>query len=314
MLDKGNVSLVPAFDLPDNGGRVTPEVAMGVNKGGTVIGAARAMIGDKPLRRPFVYRNGVASDPIYAFDRVNPAWATDINDAGDLVLLRVITKTGEADNKGTWQSLIVKNGKITEVPPLDGLANAELRAINARGDAVGYSWNPTGGTVPMVYTKGVSIDPNKALTAPTEWKIVLLTDINDAGQVIGVAAKGDETHAVRLDPVGNSQVALDGDPDAPKMTTQAWTTAFAGPRPNPATSSMGAQFAFTLARQGAVTVQLSNVQGRIVRTLNGDFEAGPSALLWDGRDDNGARVGSGVFFARFTGLGVAATRKVVIAD
>jgi hypothetical protein len=314
MLDRGQVSLVPAFDLPDNAGRVTPEVAMAVNKGGTVVGAGRAMMGEKPLRRPFLYRNGVTTDPVFEFDHVNPVWANDVNDAGDVLLVRVVARTGEVDSRGTWQSLIVKNGKVTEVPMIEGLANGELRAINARGDAVGYGWNKTGGTVPMIYTKGVSLDPNKALSAPTEWKIVLLTDINDAGQIIGVAAKGDETHAIRLDPVGNGQVALNGDPDAPVAIRAEWTTSFAGPRPNPATSSTGAQFAFTLARQGSVTIQLTNVQGRIVRTLSGDFEAGPSTLLWDGRDDNGARVGSGVFFARFVGLGMAATRKIVIAD
>ena len=313
LLDKGQVSLVPAFDLPGNAGRVTPEVAMAVNKGGTVVGAARAMLGDKALRRPFLYKGGVTIDPVFEFDHVNPIWANDVNDAGDVLLVRVTGRT-EVDIRGTFQSLIVKNGKVTEVPMIEGLSNGELRAINARGDAVGYGWNKTGGTVPMIYTKGVSLDANKVLAAPTEWKIVLLTDINDAGQITGVASKGDETHAVRLDPVGNGQVALNGDPDAPVLIKAEWKTAFAGARPNPVTSSMGAQFAFTLAQPGDVTITLTNVQGRNVRTLRGGFEAGPSTLVWDGRDDNGSRMGSGVYFARFVGLGTAATRKVVIAE
>jgi probable HAF family extracellular repeat protein len=313
MLEKGAVTLVPVFDLPDGAGISTPELATAVNRTGTVAGAGRGMIAGKPLRRPFIYSKGVASDPIWAFDHVNPAWVNDLNDAGDLVVQRVVTKSGEADGKGLWQSLIVKGGKVTEVPSLEGFVNSELRAINKKGDAVGYSWNATGGTFPMIYVDGASVDPNKALTVPSEWKIVLLTDINDAGQVVGVARKGEDTHAILLEPA-NGDVAANTLEAAVVAVTPTWTTAFAGARPNPVLTSAGAQFAFTLAQRGEVTIQLTNVQGRRVRTLNGEFEAGPQTLAWDGRDDNGVRVGSGVLFARFAGLGMAATRKMVIAE
>ena len=314
MLEKGTVTLVPVFDLPDNGGSVTPELATSVNRAGTVAGAARAMIDGKPLRRPFIYSKGVGSDPLYAFDHVNPAWINDLNEAGDLIVQRVVRKPGEPDGKGLWQSLLVKDGKVTEIAPLEGCVNSEMRAINKKGEAVGYSWNATGGTIPTIYVDGVAIDPNKALTAPSEWKIVLLTDLNDAGQIVGVARKGEDTHAILLEPA-NGDVAMNTAGDAAVVAvTPTWTTAFAGPRPNPVQTSAGAQFAFTLAQRGEVTIQLTNVQGRRVRTLSGEFEAGPQALAWDGRDDNGVRVGSGVLFARFVGLGTAATRKVVIAE
>jgi len=314
LLEKGGVTLVPVFDLPDGAGSVTPELATAVNRAGTVVGAARAMIAGKPLRRPFVYAKGLGSDPLYAFDHVNPAWVNDLNEAGDLVAQRVVMKPGETDSKGLWQSLIVKDGKVTEVAPLEGCVNLELRAINKKGDAVGYSWNATGGTIPTIYTGGVSINPNKALTAPSEWNIVILTDLNDAGQVVGVARKGEETHAILLEPANGDVAAVNSAEAAVVAVTPTWTTAFAGARPNPVLTSAGAQFAFTLAQPGEVTIRLTNVQGRRVRTLTGTFEAGPSTLAWDGRDDNGARVGSGVLFARFAGLGLAATRKVVIAE
>ena len=194
------------------------------------------------------------------------------------------------------------------------LHNLELRAINKKGDAVGYSWNATGGTIPTIYVDGVSINPNKALTAPSEWNIVLLTDLNDAGQIVGVARNGEETHAILLEPSNGDVAAVNASESLVAAVTPTWTTAFAGARPNPVQASAGAQFAFTLAQPGEVTIRLTNVQGRRVRTLSADFEAGPSVLAWDGRDDNGARVGSGVLFARFVGLGTAATRKVVIAE
>ena len=305
LLEGGKATLVPACDLPDHAGTFTPEVATAVNKGGTVVGAGRALIAGTPLRRGFVYRNGVTSDPLWAFDAKSPSWVTDLNDAGDLVMQRLVGDPA----KNVMQPLIVRGDKVTEIAPLEGYQSAELRAINAKGDAVGYAWNPTDGVEPMVVVQGRSIDPNKALAGASEWKIVLLTDLNDAGQIVGIARKGESTHAVRLDPVGGNGMKL-----ASAEAPVAWTTAFAGPRPNPATSAAGAQFAFTLAQRGDVTIALTNVQGRRVRTLTGTFDAGPSTLLWDGRDDRGARVGSGVFFARFVGLGTAATRKVVMAD
>jgi probable HAF family extracellular repeat protein len=311
LLEQGRISLVPAADLPEKGGVLTPELATAVNQGGTVVGAARVMRDGVPLRRAFRYAHGKVTDPLLAFDRESASWAIDVNNAGDLAVQRVIPGDGMGEGKGTWQAVIVKGEKVTLVEPLADYANSEIRALNAKGDAVGYSWNRTGGTVPMIVSGGRSLNPNELLNAPSEWKIVLLTDINDAGQVVGVAMKGEETHAIRLDPGPSSALAT----NAPGVATDApsFTTAFAGARPNPA---MGAstQFAFTLAAKGEVEVTLTNVQGRRVRTLRGEFEAGPNALAWDGRDDSGARVGAGVLFARFAGGGTHDTKKVTIAN
>jgi probable HAF family extracellular repeat protein len=311
ILDQGKVTLVPALTLPKDAGVLTPELATAVNKGGVVVGSARVLVGGTPLRRPFRYSNGATSDPMAAIDAVNPSWAIDVNNAGDMAIQRVLPGDGTGEGKGTWQALIVKGTKVTEVAPLEGYANAEIRALNAKGDAVGYAWNKTGGTVPMVVQGGRTIDPNQYIGGAGDWKIVLLTDINDAGQIVGVAMKGDVTHAIRLDPGPTTALAADD----PSLTTETvtWTTAFAGARPNPAVGS-STQFAFTLASKGDVTVRLTNVQGRIVRTMRGSFEAGPNTLVWDGRDDSGARVGSGVLFARFTGGGVGDTRKVIVEN
>ena len=314
VMERGKVTIVPAFDLPDHAGTMTPELSFAVNRAGTVVGAARAMIGGQPLRRPFVYANGVASDPLWDFDRTNRLWITDLNEAGDFAAQRVLpAPAGQAPEKGTWQSLIVKAGKVTVVTPPDGYANSALRAINAKGEAVGYCWNETGGTQPMIVLDGRAVDPNKALAEASEWTIVILTDVNDAGVAVGLGRKEGITHAVRLDPVGDradAAVALNDMIGTPVI----WTTAFLGARPNPARVSTGAQFAFTLAQKADIAIVLTNVQGRRVRTLEGTFDVGPSTLAWDGRDDRGATVSSGVYFASFTGLGTRDTRKVVIAE
>jgi serine protease len=58
-----------------------------------------------------------------------------------------------------------------------------------------------------------------------------------------------------------------------------------------------ATLSLRLPRPGAVRVQLYDVSGRLVRTLaQGSYPAGERVIRWDGKDDHGERVGSGVYF------------------
>ncbi len=56
---------------------------------------------------------------------------------------------------------------------------------------------------------------------------------------------------------------------------------------------------FTLPRAGAVALDVLNAAGRRIRSLReGNAGSGPNELLWDGRDDGGRRVESGIYFIR----------------
>lgn len=64
---------------------------------------------------------------------------------------------------------------------------------------------------------------------------------------------------------------------------------------NPSRGS--ATLSLRLSRPGAVRVQLYDVSGRLVRILDqGSYPAGERVIRWDGKDDHGERVGSGVYF------------------
>ena len=66
--------------------------------------------------------------------------------------------------------------------------------------------------------------------------------------------------------------------------------------PNPARESTDLRF--TTHQKQRVTVGVFAVDGRRVRTLHrGVLEAGEHRLVWDGRDDGGRRVASGLCFA-----------------
>jgi hypothetical protein len=88
--------------------------------------------------------------------------------------------------------------------------------------------------------------------------------------------------------------------------TRAW--------PNPAAGAM--RFGVDLPADSDVDLELLDVQGRRVRVVERRRrEAGSHALSWDARDDRGARVRPGVYFARLVVDGRRiGDRRVVLTE
>jgi subtilisin family serine protease len=83
--------------------------------------------------------------------------------------------------------------------------------------------------------------------------------------------------------------------------------------PNPVVS--GTTIRFSVPAETSVSLALYDVQGRRVRQLEqGTVAAGVHAVRWDGRDDSGRRLTSGIYFARLEGGGLADSRRVVLFD
>jgi hypothetical protein len=60
-------------------------------------------------------------------------------------------------------------------------------------------------------------------------------------------------------------------------------------------------------------LQVFDIQGRLVRTLlDGSISAGAHMLSWNGRDDAGQAVGSGVYFYRFRSAQYTASHKMLL--
>jgi len=95
-------------------------------------------------------------------------------------------------------------------------------------------------------------------------------------------------------------------PEAPGLVT-----ALRGAAPNPFNPRTSVRF--TLARRGAVELTVHDARGRRVATLqDGQLAAGEHALSWDGTDEAGRRLGSGVYFARLVADGTTSTSKLVL--
>ena len=75
---------------------------------------------------------------------------------------------------------------------------------------------------------------------------------------------------------------------------------------------------FRLAADANITLTIYDVSGRMVRTLDighskaGIYESRDKAIYWDGRNDLGENVASGVYFYHLTAGGYSATRRLVI--
>ena len=81
------------------------------------------------------------------------------------------------------------------------------------------------------------------------------------------------------------------------------------PRPNPFASET--RVSFTLPRASVARLSIHDASGRRIADLvSGQVSAGPHSVVWDGRDDRGARLPPGVYFARLEAADAARTRKI----
>ena len=86
--------------------------------------------------------------------------------------------------------------------------------------------------------------------------------------------------------------------------------AFRGVTPNPSNRDM--TVAFGLPRDGDVQLDVLDVMGRQIRTLqHGRLPAGVHSITWDGRDERGGRAGAGVYFAMLKHEGQIRITRIV---
>jgi hypothetical protein len=81
--------------------------------------------------------------------------------------------------------------------------------------------------------------------------------------------------------------------------------------PNPFNPSTNIQYA--LPQSGQISLVLYNLLGQKVRTLvYGFMSAGYHEVIWDGRDDNGQSVQTGIYFYRLQTGTIALVKKMLL--
>ncbi len=136
-----------------------------------------------------------------------------------------------------------------------------------------------------------------------------VSDGQNGGIAVWQDSRSDSTtiFAARIDGLGDAQPVGVFEPRPASGAVR-----FAGPWPNPASGS--ARFAVDLPVSTPVRLEIFDVAGRRVRTVAPaePFAAGRHALVWDGRNESGARAASGVFFARLRAGTAVLTRRCVL--
>lgn len=118
-------------------------------------------------------------------------------------------------------------------------------------------------------------------------------------KLTAVDIHGNESVAATLQPTGT----VDVEGVAPHELS------LSAPAPNPLRGSTTLRLA--LPREARVSLAVYDQQGRRLRTLlAGAQPAGERAIAWDGRDDGGRGVPSGIYFVRLECEGRALTRRI----
>ena len=90
-----------------------------------------------------------------------------------------------------------------------------------------------------------------------------------------------------------------------------WRTQLSQNTPNPFNPQT--KISFTIGRAGPVGLHVFDLRGRLVRTLaKQQLDTGPHSVIWNGLDNQGRRVSSGIYFYRLVTTDAIETRKMVV--
>jgi len=159
-------------------------------------------------------------------------------------------------------------------------------------DGYALNWAPSAATDLREYR----VYRREATDPPGEFALAHSTISTNWGD--GTTDLGVEHRVAAVDFAGNeSELIEPGIVTAADGIAGASRTRWIGASPNP--FNPATVLRFELAASAEVEVRVFDASGRIVRSLDlGELGAGPRAIRWNGRDQRGATVASGVYFVR----------------
>ena len=127
--------------------------------------------------------------------------------------------------------------------------------------------------------------------------------VNASYEILGLTLDAHEVAIYGFPVITDSDSGLGQLPDAGPRLGRNYPNPF-----NPSTT-----ITFTLPSDSHVNISIYDVQGKPVKTVKDEVAPeGYNEVLWDGSDDRGEGVGSGVYFCRMTAGDRAMTRKMVL--
>ena len=232
----------------------------------------------------------VASD-----STVHVVWQDGENGSGDIFYARY--------DGHTWQPAdeIVRGGTEASTPSIAASPSGDVQIAwvdNRHGESEIYAMTRNesgwGDEVRLTRSPGASILPTVA-TDELGQVYVVWTDLRD----------------------GNADLYFRGGQDQASVPGRTAGTAdgplvrLSNPRPLPFRSET--RIALTLEKAARVSVQVFDVEGRLLRTLaGGNYAAGTYELVWDGRASSGAKASPGLYFVTCRSQIGESTKPVVL--
>jgi len=212
---------------------------------------------------------------------------------------------------------------IDFITPQTGWAVGMFGAIVRTSDG-GLTWQEQQGVHPPDWLYGVSaVGTQNAWTVGFAGKVMRTTDGGSQWEAqssgcdnqLNAVVFTDRDHGWCCGDFGTILAWGPGTPtavDEPEPAVTLVPGFFLNPnRPNPFGTET--EIAFSLPRGGPATVSVFDVTGRLVKTLaGGDLAAGTHRVVWDGTDETGRSVASGVYWSVLRSGTLRESRKMVL--
>ncbi|MEF3695295.1 MAG: choice-of-anchor J domain-containing protein, partial [Candidatus Cloacimonadota bacterium] len=146
------------------------------------------------------------------------------------------------------------------------------------------------------------------IEAPLDWTMYEYPLTAYAGQNIrvGIQCLSNDAFIFMVD-----DFYLEGGSDTNDPSVPAIVTSLNGNYPNPFNPETTINY--SLATDGPVTINIYNARGQLVKTLVNDQKAaGIHSIVWNGTDNNGSGVSSGVYFYKMYAGKYSSTRKMIL--
>ncbi len=181
------------------------------------------------------------------------------------------------------------------------------KAVDLNHDNLIYQWTPIGGTAVVTGTAGAD-----SFLVRTGDQLKTFLGAKDTVILFWTVKTKDPTNAI-VNNIDTSSVNLVRGKITGVESFDALPKEFAMDQnyPNPFNPSTSIKFA--LPKDADVQLKVYDLLGREVRTLvNSDVKAGRHEVLWDGRNEMGAQVASGVYLYRITAGSFVSIKKMMM--
>lgn len=251
----------------------------------------------------------VGEDDYRSFGSVSPLSASGLyvvrgeTEASELVYAHRLTLSGETPWGDSGKVLVWE--AMSGNPRDDIIPSVTDNGIVAWRDVWDeMGWYEQQGILAQRFdTSGNILWSNEVIVAGTEGSNPYATSTYDKGAII-MWQTGD-IYAARIDSLGN----ISGINEQPIQTPMSFQLEVVDGNILKGSSHLR----FSIEKGGFVHAVVYEVTGRRIRTLeNGYVNAGSHELFWDGYDEEGHKLSSGVYFIRVDALEKAATAKVVL--